>query len=104
MGHQQMVEIEKGGPAYPLPYLLNRDAGGKPFEDVLIIGAGSGNDVAASLAQGARHIDAVEIDPVIHELGRRDHPDRPYADPRVSIHPDRGSSFIRRTAQQSDPI
>ena len=47
------------------PYLMNRDAGGKPFEDVLIIGAGSGNDVAAALAKGVKHVDAVEIDPVI---------------------------------------
>ncbi len=36
-----------------------------------IIGAGSGNDVAAALAQGAGHVDAVEIDPVINELGRQ---------------------------------
>ena len=34
-----------------LPHLLNRDAGRRPFADVLIIGAGSGNDVAAALAQ-----------------------------------------------------
>ena len=36
-------------PAYMLPYLLNRDSGGRKFDDVLIIGAGSGNDVAAAL-------------------------------------------------------
>jgi SAM-dependent methyltransferase len=99
-----MLPVRLGGPAYMLPHLLNRDAGGKPFEDVLIIGAGSGNDVAASLAQGARHIDAVEIDPVIYELGRRDHPDRPYADPRVSIHLDDGRSFVRRTDRKYDLI
>ena len=38
--------LQDSGPAYDLLHLLNRDAGGKPFEDVLIIGAGSGNDVA----------------------------------------------------------
>ena len=35
---------------------------------------------------GAGHVDAVEIDPVINELGRRHHPNRPYSDPRVTIH------------------
>ncbi len=70
LGHQGMLPVDRAGPAYFLPHLLNRDAGSKPFKDVLIIGAGSGNDVAAALAQGAGHVDAVEIDPVINELGR----------------------------------
>ena len=41
---------------------------------VLIIGAGTGNDVAVALSEGARHIDAVEIDPSLLAVGRRDHP------------------------------
>jgi len=35
--------------------------------NVLIIGAGTGNDVAAALSEGARHVDAVEIDPLLFE-------------------------------------
>ena len=66
LGHQGMLPVELAGPAYMLPHLLNRDAGGRPFEEVMIIGAGSGNDVAAALRQGAKHVDAVEIDPVIN--------------------------------------
>ena len=31
IGHQQMVQIQEAGPAYSLPHLLNRDAGGRPF-------------------------------------------------------------------------
>ena len=54
ISHQQMVNVLTAGPAYMLPHLLNRDAGGKPFDRVMIIGAGSGNDVAAALANGAR--------------------------------------------------
>jgi hypothetical protein len=50
IGHQQIVQVHEAGPAYSLPYLLNRDSGGQPFENVLIIGAGSGNDVSAALA------------------------------------------------------
>jgi len=103
MAHQRMVEI-KNGSAYMFPYLLNHDAGGRPFDDVLIIGAGSGNDVAAALLQGAKHVDAVEIDPAIYELGHTYHPNRPYLDPRVSIHLDDGRSFIRKTERHYDLI
>jgi SAM-dependent methyltransferase len=104
LGHQGMVPNTGAGPAYALPYLLNRGAGRKPFDDVLIIGAGAGNDVAVALAQGARHVDAVEIDPVLNELGRNYHPQRPYADQRVAIHIDDGRSFIRRTDSRYDLI
>jgi SAM-dependent methyltransferase len=104
LAHQGMHRIEETGAAYMLPYLLNRDAGGASFGDVLIIGAGSGNDVAAALRQGAEHVDAVEIDPVIAGLGRRDHPDRPYQDPRVTLHLDEGRGFIRRTRKRYDLI
>jgi SAM-dependent methyltransferase len=107
IGHQKMVSREEeGNPAYayPLPHLLNRDAGGPPFQDVLIIGAGSGNDVSRALQWGARHVDAVEIDPVIQALGRRDHPDRPYDDPRVSVHLDDGRNFLRSCDRQYDLV
>ena len=55
----------------------------RPPRRVLVLGAGTGNDVATALDEGAEQVDAVEIDPVILALGRRDHPDRPYASPRV---------------------
>ena len=104
IGHQGMHRVESFGAGYFLPYLLNRDAGGKPFDDVLIIGAGSGNDVAAALAQGVKHVDAVEIDPVFNELGRRDHPNQPYSDPRVSVHLTDGRGFLRQSAAKYDLI
>src|SRR4030095_16099153 len=56
--HQQMLHIAQSGPAYALPHLLNRDSGGSPFEKVMIIGAGSGNDVEAALSFGAKQVDA----------------------------------------------
>jgi spermidine synthase len=102
IGHQHMVQIQKQGAAYMLPHLLNRDAGGTPFEEVMIIGAGSGNDVAAALRAGVKHVDAVEIDLRINAIGRRLHPDKPYADPRVSIHLDDGRSFARNTDRKYD--
>jgi SAM-dependent methyltransferase len=104
IGHQQMHAVGGDAPAYLIPYLLNQQAGGKPIEDVLVIGAGSGNDVAAALAAGAARIDAIEIDPRILELGRRYHPNRPYADPRVSVHLDDGRSFLRRTERKYDLV
>ena len=70
-------------------------AGGKPFEDVLIIGAGSGNDVSRGLQWGAEHIDAVEIDPVIQRLGETRPPDA------ARTRPTRGSPSTSTTAATS---
>jgi SAM-dependent methyltransferase len=102
--HQQMVSRNQNFPAYALPHLLNRDAGRAPFADVLIIGAGSGNDVSRALQWGAQHVDAVEIDPAINRLGRQYHPDRPYQDPRVEIHLDDGRNFLRSTKRKYDLV
>ena len=102
--HQQMVSRNETFPAYALPHLLNRDAGRPAFENVLIIGAGSGNDVSRALQWGAKHIDAVEIDPAIYRLGQTHHPDNPYADPRVEIHLDDGRNFLRSTDRKYDLI
>jgi spermidine synthase len=102
--HQQMVSRDENFPAYALPHLLNRDAGRPPFADVLIIGAGSGNDVSRALQWGAKHIDAVEIDPAIYRLGRTYHPDDPYQDERVQIHLDDGRNFLRSTDRKYDLI
>ncbi len=74
------------------------------LDDVLIIGAGGGNDVAAALLKGADHIDAVEIDPKLYELGRERHPNRPYADPRVSVHIDDGRAFLERSHHRYDLV
>ena len=102
--HQQMVSRNETFPAYALPHLLNRDAGRPPFENVLIIGAGSGNDVSRALQWGAKHVDAVEIDPAIYRLGKAHHPDGPYADQRVEIHLDDGRNFLRSTDRKYDLI
>src|SRR5262249_37561643 len=46
VGHQTMVPFEEFAAVYSLPHLLQVHSGGAPFHDVLIIGAGSGNDNA----------------------------------------------------------
>jgi len=104
IGHQQMQPRDAAFPAYALPHLLNRDSGGKPFGQVLIIGAGSGNDVSRALAWGAERVDAVEIDPVIQRIGKRDHPDHPYDDPRVFVHLNDGRNFLKSGNKQYDLI
>jgi len=104
ISHQAMVPYEKKGATYSLVHLLQQHSGGKPFEDVLVIGAGSGNDVAHALRFGARRVDAVEIDPVILDIGAADHPDRPYQDPRVVRHLDDGRHFLRTTDRKYDLV
>ncbi len=104
IGHQTMVDIGPTGGAYLLPYLLRKGAGVSPPGKVLVIGAGSGNDVQAALLQGVRHVDAVEIDPVLNQLGKRNHPNRPYDDPRVSVHVDDGRGFLKHSVATYDQI
>jgi SAM-dependent methyltransferase len=107
IGHQNMVSRDDDSSpslAYALPHLLRRDSGGPAFDDVLVIGAGSGNDVSRALDWGARHVDAVEIDPVIQRLGAGDHPDRPYQDPRVTVHIADGRNFLRESRGKYDLV
>jgi SAM-dependent methyltransferase len=104
IGHQQMISRQEPSLAYALPHCLNRDAGGTPFRNVLVIGAGSGNDVGRALYWGAEHVDAVEIDPIIQDLGQKYHPDHPYQDPRVEVHLNDGRNFLRTTERQYDLV
>ncbi len=66
---------------------------------VLVIGAGTGNDVGVALSEGARHVDAVEIDPDLVQLGKEHNPEHAYQSPRVSIHIDDGRAFLQDTSQ-----
>jgi hypothetical protein len=71
---------------------------------VLIVGAGTGTDVAVALEKGAGHVDAVEIDPAIQQIGVDRHPDRPYDDPRVRRIVDDGRAFLRKTDDKYDLV
>jgi Spermine/spermidine synthase domain len=92
-------QITKDSPFYLYPYTY---AGA--HDDVLVIGAGTGNDVAVALSQGAKRVDAVEIDPALVQIGRDRHPDRPYSDPRVTVHVDDGRAFMERTSSTYDLV
>lgn len=84
---------------YGLPYAFNSP------RRVLIVGAGTGNDVATALREAPGSvIDAVEIDPRIAELGREIHPERPYDHPNVRVHIDDARSFLQKVDSQYDLI
>jgi SAM-dependent methyltransferase len=73
-------------------------------QDVAIVGAGSGNDVAAALREGAQHVEAIEIDPAILAAGKANHPERPYDDPRVHTVVNDARTFFRNTTGHFDLI
>ncbi len=111
--HQKMLDLSpdfiasfpnvepnhSGFPTYELPYRLVPNPG-----RVLVVGAGTGNDVAAALRHGATHVDAVEIDPVILELGKKYHPEHPYDSARVTVFIDDARAFFKKTNQRYDLI
>ncbi|MDH2445142.1 hypothetical protein QDR37_14405 [Amnibacterium sp. CER49] len=74
------------------------------LDDVLVVGAGSGSDVAIALRKGAKHVDAVEIDPRILQLGQQHNPDHVYQDPRVTTHVNDGRAFLQGTNTKYDLI
>jgi len=101
--HQTMAPLDvllADQPFYRYPYTHLPSAP----RSVLIVGAGSGNDVALALSRGAMRVDAVEIDPVLQGLGSSMHPDRPYRDPRVNVYVDDGRAFLERTTATYDLI
>jgi SAM-dependent methyltransferase len=84
---------------YELPYQIKPQPA-----DVAVVGAGTGNDVAAALRRGAGHIEAIEIDPAILMTGKADHPEHPYGNPHVHAVIDDARSFLRNTNQKFDVI
>jgi spermidine synthase len=98
--HQSMAPVTHKEYFYQWPYAVFGDA----LDEVLILGAGSGTDVAAALRHGAKHVTAVDIDPVILRLGAERHPDKPYSDPRVTVVCDDARHFLRTTTKQYDLV
>jgi spermidine synthase len=85
--------------AYNLPYRFFPEPG-----SVLILGSGAGNDVAAALRNGAERVVAVEIDPLILDIGRRLHFEKPYASPRVEIVIDDARSYLQESTERFDLV
>jgi len=72
--------------------------------EVLVVGSGTGNDVAAALRGGAGSVDAVEIDPAVLQLGKDLHPEAPYASRKVNTYVQDARAFARSTSKQYDLI
>lgn len=84
---------------YEFPYRAHPEV-----DKVAIVGAGTGNDVAAALRSGARHVEAIEIDPAILMVGKNNHPEKPYDDPRVRVEVNDARSFLRQNDENFDLI
>lgn len=94
-------KIDQGEGIYEVPY---KRLPGNPLENVLIVGAGSGSDVAISLMEGAQNVDAVDIDERIVEIGQELNPDQPYSDERVKRIINDGRAVIESTDKKYDLI
>ena len=84
-----------------LPYKL------VPSPRVLVLGAGGGSDVLLALSNGARHVDAVELNSQLTNLIRGDYAEfagRLYDDPRVTVHTREARGFVAQTESQYDVI
>jgi SAM-dependent methyltransferase len=103
--HQSMApaawKLVHSSAIYAAPYV---DRAHTPLDNVLIVGAGSGSDVAIALREGARHIDAVDIDPRLVQIGVQGNPDHAYQDPRVTRHINDGRAFLENTDTKYDLI
>ena len=73
-------------------------------QSVLVLGSGMGNDVAAALRNGAGRVVAVEIDPLILQLGRELHFEHPYQSPRTQVVVNDARSYIQNSHDQFDLI
>ena len=94
------VNVEHEREFYNLPYLIKK----KLPNRILIVGSGSGNDVAAANRFNIKNIDAVEIDPIIADLGLKYHPESPYSNKNVNLKIDDARTFIKNSKNQYDVI
>ena len=91
--------LQKWSDNYALPYYFKPEP-----EQVLVVGSGTGNDVAAAIRHGAGRIDAVEIDPAILAFGESLHPESPYQSDQVNAVVNDARAFIRHTDKRYDLI
>jgi spermidine synthase len=77
--------------------------GSKP-RSVLVLAAGTGNDLAAAIRNGATEVEGVEIDPTIVRLGHELHPEKPYDNPIVHVTVDDARAFFKRCKKKYDLV
>jgi hypothetical protein len=104
--HQHIWDFEQKDPAppvaYDLPLLIRNTYETSSGSRVMMIGSGSGNDLSRVLKYSSAdtRVDAVEIDPVIQRIGKKAHPAKPYADPRVTLYLNDGRNHLRKMAEE----
>lgn len=108
-GYQLVLDLSdygRGDPAgvsrlstYDVPGLIHPDP-----SRVLVVGSGTGNDVAGVLRNSAAEVTAVEIDPAILALGREYHPERPYDSESVRVATTDARSFFATTDETYDVV
>lgn len=105
VGHQEVYDADRLRKSFYLnPYEARQRKKLPAARTALIIGSGCGNDVAAALLNGVEQVDAVEIDPVIGQIGKRLHPLQPYGDPRVTLTINDGRLVLTNTEKKYDLI
>src|SRR5438093_3591480 len=97
--------LEYAWSKWSLPYDKYRELhGGRSPRSVLILGAGTGNDVNVALGNGAERVVAVEIDPVVLQLGVVYNTLQPYANPRVERVVDDARHYLHASRESFDLI
>jgi len=96
---QYFTQVPAEWNAYNLPYHFFQAP-----PSVLVLGSGTGNDVAAALRNGAGRVAAVEIDPLILDLGKKLHFEKPYDSPRVTAVLDDARSYMETTSDRFDLV
>jgi hypothetical protein len=92
---------ESAGFAYELPFSFSTRAG----RSAVVVGAGTGNDVAAALRRGFARVVSIDIDPAILQIGIERHPEHPYSDARaVRINDDARAYFGRDDGERFDVV
>lgn len=89
----------KGLSQYDIPSLFHPDP-----KSILVVGAGTGNDVAGALRHNTQSVTAVEIDPAIITIGQELHPENPYSSRQVQMINDDARSFFATTSDKYDVI
>ncbi len=112
--YQQIVDLSSKFVTTHPQYFRNEPVQWNPYNipyhfyshppSVLVLGSGMGNDVAAALRNGAGRVVAVEIDPLILELGRQLHFEKPYSAPNVQVVLDDARSYVQNSKDRFDLI
>ena len=96
-------ELDQGEPRTAVRTAVRRSQGVSPLEKSSSWGLDRYRTSDRS-SKGAKHVDAVDIDPRILEIGAERNPNHPYQDPRVTRYVDDGRAFLSSHSTRYDLI